>query len=252
MNRPSAAPRGRILIADDEHVVLSTLSGLLEVRGFACTCVRSGTEVVAQLRAGEFDVLISDLHMPGNEGLSLIEEVPALVAGLPVVVLTGNPTVETAARAIRLPVVAYLTKPPNFDELATILDEAVLGFRAYRAMQASRRQLHNWSHDLDRLLQQVRAQPRTSAGSMGSYLRVTLQHVIGVLTELEQATHTLESSVSTAQALQEIDREAALRRTVDVLRRTKQNFKSKELAELRKELERLISPDAEPAEASPN
>ncbi len=252
MNPNSPAVRGRILIADDESVVLDALSGILTSRGFDCTCVPSGTEVVARLKAAEYDVLISDLQMPGNDGVSLIEEIPTLVAGLPVIVLTGNPTVETAARSIRLPVVAYLTKPPDFAELTKILDEAVLGYRTLRALQTSRRQLHEWETELDRLLQQYRLQTRPPAGSMGTYLRVTLQHVIVVLSELERATHTLESSVATAHSLQELDREIALRHTVDVLRRTKQNFKSKELAELRKELERLISPEERSAEASPN
>ncbi len=73
---------------------------------------------------------------------------------------------------------------------------------------------------------------------MGHYLRVTLRQVILMLSDLEHAAASLETSGANSKS---IDHEAALRRTVDVLERTKQNFKSKELAELRKQIEHLLN-----------
>lgn len=248
MNIPAPADRGRILIADDEASVRQTVSELLHTHGFACTCVASGDEVLAQLRQREFDALISDIRMPGNDGLALIENLPPAAAGLPVVLLTGNPTVETAVRSLRLPVVAYLTKPPNYTELVAILDEAILKHRAFRAMLAGRRHLQDWELELEAVLRQYRTPGPQPDGPMSHYLRLTLRHVILVLSELEQAARSIEHGPGENQTQQLLDREVALRKAVDVLRRTKQNFKSKELAELRKELERLLARDdcAEP------
>ena len=80
---------------------------------------------------------------------------------------------------------------------------------------------------------------------MGSFLRLTLRQVILVLSDLERATATLEGGGSESAALQRVDHEAALRRAVEVLRQTKQSFKSKELADLRQQLETLLA-QAEP------
>lgn len=241
MNNPSANHRGHILIADDEALVRDSVASLLRSRGFTCTCVASGDEVLELLGSQEFDALISDLQMPGNCGLSLFERIAQLAAGLPVILLTGKPTIETAARSLRLPVVAYLTKPPDFEELIRILDESILELRAFRAMQAGRRHLLDWERELQLVLQQQRTAGSLPEGPMTHYLRLTLRHVILVLSELEQATRALEGGSGDHQTLQLLDREAALRRAVDVLRRTKQNFKSKELGELRQELERLLT-----------
>ncbi len=241
MNNTEPGSRGRLLVADDEAVVRSSLERVLCSLGFACTCVASGQEALAQLGIQEFDALISDLRMPGNDGVSMLEHVSRLADGLPIVVLTGQPSVETAARALRLPVVAYLMKPPDFEELTQILDDAILKLRTRRAVRAGQRHLRDWERELDAIVNQYRHTGPSADGSMSHYLQLSLRHVILVLSELEQAASALESAQRDGQAQQLLDREVALRRAVDVLRRTKQSFKSKELADLRKEVEQLLA-----------
>ena len=244
MNTSNPGTRGHILIADDEPMVRASLSGILRSSGFTCVCVAHGDEVLGHLRCLEFDAFISDLHMPGNDGLSLIKSVSLHIPGLPILLLTGNPTVETAARSVRLPVAAYLMKPPDLDELNEVLDKAIAEYRTLRTMQAGRRRLNDWEEELERILVQHRVPDTLPGGSMGNYLRLTLRHVILVLSDLENAIRQLEQQPGTSQALQNLDRDAALRRAVEVLRRTKQSFKSRELAELRKELEQLLNRDS--------
>ena len=246
MTPPTPGLRGHLLIADDEASVLETLTSVLHAAGFTNTCVSNGDEVLAQLRQHEFDAFISDLHMPGNDGLSLIENVAAQAVGLPILLLTGKPTLATAAGSVRLPVIAYLTKPPDFNELTQLLDKAIADYRALRTMQAGRRRLHNWEEELERILLQHRVPTSLPGGQMGNYLRLTLRHVILVLFDLENAIRQLEQQSGVPQSLQNHDRDAALRRAVEVLRRTKQSFKSRELAELRRELEQLLSRDSAP------
>jgi DNA-binding NtrC family response regulator len=110
---PTTMTRGALLIADDEEFIRHGLAELLRRDGFTSVVADSGADALAKLRVETFDALISDIHMPGNASLEMIKEVRSIAPALPVVLLTGRPTVETAARSVRLPVTAYLTKPPN-------------------------------------------------------------------------------------------------------------------------------------------
>ena len=237
--------RGRVLLADDDRALREGLATMLRRYGFHCDGVASAAEAAEQLRVQEFDVLISDINMPGNVGLEFIESLPQLAAGLPVILLTGKPTVNTAARSVRLPVVAYLTKPPNFDELCLLLDRAVDSSQGFRAMHAGRERLRNWEKELGQIEQLLRQSPGVQPGGpMGSYLRVSLRQVILMLADIERATQNLERRA--AGSLEHVDHIAALRRTVEVLERTRQNFKSKDLADLRRQLEQLLQKDGDP------
>jgi CheY-like chemotaxis protein len=246
MISPETTPsRGRLLFADDDPVVREGLAELLRRAGFDCVGAASGAEALAQLQKAEFDALLSDVHMPGNADLEMIASVPQVSAGLPVVLLTGRPTVETAARSVRLAVTAYLTKPPDLAELGGILDQAITEYRGFRAMRAGRERLRAWEQELQVIEQSLRRAPEVAAGGpMASYLRLTLRQVILMLADLEQATAGLERPPAVAGALGQVDHVAALRHTVGVLENTKRNFKSKELAELRKQLELLLGTSA--------
>jgi CheY-like chemotaxis protein len=237
--------RGRVLFADDDRAAREGLATMLRRNGFTCECAATAAEALAQLQAAPFEVLISDIHMPGNVDLELVATVAAAVPGLPVVLLTGRPSVDTAARSIRLPVAAYLTKPPDLPALFKVLDEAIAGFRDFQLVQRGRERLRNWERELDgieRLMQQPAADG--PAGALEDFVRVSLRQAILTLTDLERATQALDRRA--AGSLQSVDHLAALRRTVDVLERTRQNFKSKELADLRKQLERLLDRDSAP------
>ncbi len=229
---------GKILFADDDVAVRDSLAEVIRRYGFACVCVGSGAEVITALEAGDFDVLLSDIHMPGNVGLELIESVPALAAGVPVVLLTGRPTVETAARSVRLAVAAYLTKPPEMEELLSVLAAAVAEYRGLRILRAGRARLQAWGEELEELERVARRAPQGKSGRTESYLRVMLRQTILMLSDVEQATAVSERAGGSGLA--QIEHVAAIRRTVDVLERTKQNFKSKELADLRYQLEKLL------------
>jgi len=158
--------------------------------------------------------------------------------------------VETAARSVRLPVTAYLTKPPDLDELTKLLDQAIASHRDFNLIQGGRRRLREWEQELTHIEQLVRsgAPANQATGVMEDYIRVSLQQAILVLIDLERATQTLDRRA--ADRVREVDHVAALRRTVEVLERTRQNFKSKDLADLRRQLEQLLGskmpPDSAP------
>lgn len=237
--------RGRVLFADDDQAAREGIATMLRRLGFTCETGGNADEAIARLQHAPFEALISDIHMPGNAGLELVQAVGRFAPGLPIILLTGRPSVETAARSVRLPVTAYLTKPPDFEELTRVLDQAIADFRDFSLIQSGRRRLREWERELAEVEEMV---PRSTAvvpgGPMQDFLRVSLRQVILLLTDLERATQSLDRRA--AGQLRQVDHVAALRHTVEVLERTRQNFKSKDLADLRKRLEELLGREGDP------
>ncbi len=234
----SVTESGRVLFADDDKSVQSGLSALIRRGGFHCDCVASGPEAEQALGSGVYDVLLTDIQMPGNTQLELVERAAVLSPGLPVVVLTGNPTVETAVRSVRLSIVAYLTKPPDSAELLRVIRQAVEESRQRRLLRSGREQLEQWSAELAELERQMRH--AREGETPRSYFRIMLRQTVRLLSDLETGLVLYEQS--DAGAAITLEYAAALRDAIDVLERTKQNFKSKELADLRRRLERLMNP----------
>ena len=110
-----------VLVADDDELVRGGLIASLEHAGFRCVAATNADEVCAALRRQRFDALLSDIVMPGNAHLELLERVAAIAPGLPVVLLTGSPTLETALKALRAPVAGYLVKPAEMAEVVQML-----------------------------------------------------------------------------------------------------------------------------------
>lgn len=240
--------RGRVLFADDDQAAREGLATMLRRLGYTCETAVSADEAVEKLRAGAFETLISDIHMPGNTALELVQAAVRVRPGLPVILLTGRPSVETAARSVSLPVTAYLTKPPDFAELTRVLDQAIADFRDYSLIKSGRQRLREWEHELAQVEQLVqRSTSQAAGGPMQDFLRVSIRQMILLLTDLERATQSLDQRA--ADQLRQVDHVAALRHTVEVLERTRQNFKSKDLADLRRQLEQLLGRGGDPGAA---
>jgi CheY-like chemotaxis protein len=251
MTAPAADSAPRLLLADDDEPFRHGLAGWLTRQGFTVTHVPSGPAALAALRAEEFDALIADINMPGNAQLELIAQIPQLVAGLPVILLTGNPTVATATQAVRLPVTAYLAKPPEFPELLTLLHDAIAGHRRYRALTASRARLADWEVELARLTTRDGPRPPTlNLAGTQDFLRVTLRQVLLQLAEADRCLAATSAAPGELALRQQVDLIGALRHTITVLEQTKQNFKSKPLADLRHQLEDLLATSTPPAPPS--
>ena len=243
----AATPRGKILFADDDLQFRLGIGKCLVRAGFECDFAGSADEAIERLRTKAYEVLLSDINMPGNIGLELIENVPEIIAGLPVILLTGNPTVATATRSVRLRVTAYLTKPPDIEELFLLLDAAVAECRNLRILKDSRQRLQDWERDIERIQQLLlQTPPADRQAPMQSYLRLTLRHLAVGLIELENLLIQDGERLGTDRMVEKQDLLNAVRKTVGVLQKTKDHFKSKELGELRKELESLMAKPEKP------
>lgn len=110
-DRQNAGERPRILVVDDEQAVRDLLSKTLTMADYDVDSADDGPSAIDKMRAVEYDLLITDLKMPGMDGLSVIREARKLVSDLRVIIITGYSTEASAIEAINLGVSGYLTKP---------------------------------------------------------------------------------------------------------------------------------------------
>ena len=119
-----------VLVVDDEAYVRDSLVAVLKRRGHEVRGVGSVGEAMKQLGEGTFDAVITDLRMPGEDGLSLLRRLSTTQLGLPVVVLTGHGTVPSAIECMKAGAADYLLKPADPNQMAAMrpgwLTEAAL------------------------------------------------------------------------------------------------------------------------------
>lgn len=117
--------RARILVVDDEPIIREVLVERLTAAGFQCETARNSNEALQRARAGTYNLILSDIAMPGGDGISLLRQVKAEQPALDVVMLTGVVDVDTAIRAIRMGASDYLTKPFNLDEVVLTVERTL-------------------------------------------------------------------------------------------------------------------------------
>jgi excisionase family DNA binding protein len=119
-NRPSAASarvatpaagRPRVLVVDDEASIRDLLAKTLALAEYDVDLAPDGRTGLERLRMIPYDLLITDLKMPGVDGLAVIREARRLKADIPVIIITGFSTEASAIEAVNLGVSGYLTKP---------------------------------------------------------------------------------------------------------------------------------------------
>jgi excisionase family DNA binding protein len=108
---PAAAERPRVLVVDDEASIRDLLSKTLALAEYDVDVAPDGRTALERLRIIPYDLLITDLRMPGVDGLTVIKEARRLKADIPVIIITGYSTEASAIEAVNLGVSGYLTKP---------------------------------------------------------------------------------------------------------------------------------------------
>lgn len=233
---------GRILLADDEPVFAEATADLLRREGYEVDTVGDAHAALAAVEEQEYELVISDLEMPGNEEMALLRRLAEMRGGLPVIVLTGYPSLRSALTCIDLPCAGYLTKPVEMPKLLEKARNAVQRYRAWLAMRRSEERLQEWREQMQHL-----ADPHRPGGGADSFLALTLRNVMGSLTDLQQVSQAALGEVgNTEHACQLINCPRgnqlyrAVEETVTVLEATKGAFKSKQLGDLRRKLELLL------------
>jgi DNA-binding NtrC family response regulator len=151
---------GRILIADNDKSVLLTTADLLQSEGYQCTCVLDGHEAFQALKVNEFDLLIAEIHMPGNEDLELVQAAAHFAEGMPVILFASDPCLPSAISSVHLPVTAYLIKPVQPSVLLHHVKASIANYQAYKQREvfAERTIVFTWAiEETIRVLESTRS-----------------------------------------------------------------------------------------------
>jgi nitrogen regulation protein NR(I) len=115
----------KVLVIEDDETVRDVLRSFLGGKGFEVILTVNGEAGLDQLRTEKFDLILTDLVMPGITGMDVLKEVFTRHISVPVVVMTAFGTVQTAVEAMRIGAFDYLTKPFNLDELMIVIEKAL-------------------------------------------------------------------------------------------------------------------------------
>ncbi len=126
MNARTEEMAAHVLVVDDDEDILRLLAMRLRARGFRVTAVGSAEEALARVAVDPPRVVVSDIRLPGRDGLALFEEIHRTRAMLPVILLTAHGTIPDAVEATSRGVFGYLTKPFDSQVLLEKIDQALL------------------------------------------------------------------------------------------------------------------------------
>jgi signal transduction histidine kinase len=224
-----AADGARLLVVDDEESLRITTAAILEAEGYEVATAASGDEAVALLERSEYDLVLTDLHMEGGDGLSVLAEIRRRAPLTISVVLTGFASVESAIAALQQGAYDYLIKPCDIDEMKHTIRRGVEHRRLMLAEQEARANLERLNRELEHRVEERTAElmrlnddlaeanrvKDTFLATLSHELRTPLTPIIGWIRLLRG--ENLASPLA-AQALDTIERNAQLQsRLIDDL-----------------------------------
>lgn len=122
-NTETVAPR--ILVIDDEEIIRNLLTDVLSDAGHEVIALASPEEAMEKVKEMPFEVVITDLKMPGMDGIEVLRKIKKVDSDISVIVVTGYSTVETAVDAMREGAYDYINKPFNAEEIKIVVSKAI-------------------------------------------------------------------------------------------------------------------------------
>jgi hypothetical protein len=165
----------RILVVDDERALMNALCDTLEAEGYRAEGFTSATDALAALREEPFDLLLTDLMMPGTDGIALIRAAMGVDPDLVCLLITGHGTITTAVDAMQSGALDYILKPFK----ASALLPAVARGIAVRRLREEKTALERSLFDRTRELQAANQELEAFAHSVAHDLRAPLDAITG-------------------------------------------------------------------------
>lgn len=137
-----------VLVVDDDKLIRASTAKQLEAAGFHASTASSGGEALQLLASGEWGVVLSDLRMPGMDGITFLVEIKERFPGIEVILMTAYGSVETAVAALQQGAYDYLTKPFHFRELEIRLNRISSMLETRDELSKLRELLADSSHTL--------------------------------------------------------------------------------------------------------
>ncbi|MBK7975033.1 MAG: response regulator [Deltaproteobacteria bacterium] len=216
LSRTPAEPRARILLADDEVQLARNLRLLLERDGYRVETVSSGDEAIERLAKNSYDLLITDLIMPGTDGAQLMVHVNREYPATPVIVITGYGSMESAVAAIRQGAYDYLTKPFDYEIMKITIEKALERQRLKAELSKYTEQLEEKVLDRTREIEemQVRLMRFERLAAVGELVSVIAHEVRNPLVAIggfarrlkKGASDAVETAKLAAIIVEEVDR----------------------------------------------
>jgi EAL domain-containing protein (putative c-di-GMP-specific phosphodiesterase class I)/CheY-like chemotaxis protein len=174
---------GSILLVEDDADLARSLARSIGAEGYRVVVAKSSAEALEAITGGSFDAVISDLNLPGASGVDVLSVVRAYDKDVPLIVMTGAPTVDTAIEAVSLGVLEYLVKPCPRDQLL----KAVARASAVRRRSVMRREVDTIAP----------ARESTATASLGAAFERALE---SLFVELEPVMDSSTRSVKGVEA----------------------------------------------------
>ena len=152
MNHP------RILIVDDEKKMRRILQIILKDQGYKIDLAQDGNEAWQHFQRTSYDLVITDLKMPGRDGMELLRLINKKNSDVPVIVITAYGSVESAVKAIKAGAFDYITKPFENEEIRIIVSKAI----SYSRLQNENRYLREVSNTVLSILSVILQKFRVS------------------------------------------------------------------------------------------
>ncbi len=114
-----------ILVVDDELLIRDLLYDFFLGQGWEISIAENGEKALDILRSKKIDLVLTDIKMPQMDGLTLTSEMSEAYPDIPVVLMTGFPSVESAVTALRIKAADYITKPFNINQLFKIIESKI-------------------------------------------------------------------------------------------------------------------------------
>jgi DNA-binding NarL/FixJ family response regulator len=228
--------RIRVLVTDDDPQFLRFAAAILEKAEIDCDTAGSVEIAREKLSSGRYTLLVADIHMPGNHDLAFVRRLASERPDLPVLIVTGQPTLDTAIGSANLNVASYLVKPFTNRNFELAVRAASVRAEMLEVMEKT-----------------LRASPRPSPLGIDEFVSLTASNILESLEDLKRLADGLSVGEGTRAACHLFDcpRLAhltdAVMDAIAVLERTKGAFKSKELGDLRKRLESVVERERVPS-----
>lgn len=182
-NHHSLENKIRILFVEDDEDFRSAMSSWLKDHNCIVTEAKSAEEAVETLKKEEFDAVVSDIKLPGMDGVAFLKRARELRDGLPVILLTGYASLDSAKEAVRFHAYDYLQKPlDNIDEIMDPLQKAVHSYRLYSENKKLSDELRERIRELEESRSQlIQSTKMATIGQMASALAHEVKNPLGII-----------------------------------------------------------------------
>ncbi len=134
----------KILVVDDDSLVCESLKEMLTLEGYTVDTAMDGVSALAKVKQESFDLILSDIHMPGLNGIDLLKELKGLDSNAFIIFITGHGHIDGAVEAIKLGAYDYITKPIDDTRLKLTLRHALEQQKLLLSYQSLKQRLKPW------------------------------------------------------------------------------------------------------------